>query len=113
MGKSSGTGVVHLTGYNIQDDAGPGMMYESEDDSSDEETEKIPALTNGKKRKATSGDESAPAKKPNKEPVDKAKEEKKQAIEMAKKIASTIKKADEDDDSDDDDYEDVGEEEDG
>jgi len=113
--KSSGTGVVHLTGYNIQDEAGPGMMFESDDDSSDEETEEIPALTNGKKRKATSGDESAPAKKPNKEPLEKAKEEKKQAMDMAKKIANTIKKADDDDDedSDDEDYEDVGEEEEG
>jgi len=124
--KSTGTGVVHLTGYNIQEEAGPGMMFGDSDDSSDEEeTEEIPALTNGKKRKATSGDESTPAKKKSNKgepsPLDKlgaapkAKEEKKQAMEMAKKIADTIKKADDDDDSDsdDEDYEDVGEEEDG
>jgi len=137
--KTSGTGVVHLTGYNIQE-AGPEgpMMFDEDDSSEEEETEEIPALTNGKKRKATSEDEStAPAKKKSN------KEEKKQAIEMAKKIghfdglklansiaadtikprkkqkedakkkiAEEIKKADEDDDeSDDEDYEDVEDEE--
>merc|ERR1739838_202234 len=119
--KTSGTGVVHLTGYNIQE-AGPEgpMMFDEDDSSEEEETEEIPALTNGKKRKATSEDEStAPAKKKSN------KEEKKQAIEMAKKIghldglklansvaADTIKKADEDDDeSDVEDDEGSGEEE--
>ena len=49
-----GTGVVHLTGYNIQEDQGGPMMFESDDSSEEEtETEEIPALTNGKKRKAT------------------------------------------------------------
>lgn len=105
--KTSGTGVVHLTGYNIQEEqpGGP-MMFDEDDSSEEEETEEIPALTNGKKRKATSEDEStAPAKKKSN------KEEKIQAMEMAKKIADTIKKADEDDDeSDDEDYEDVEDE---
>ena len=99
--------MVHLTGYNIQDEeGGPSMMFESEESS--EEEEEVPALTNGKKRKAASGDESSPAKKKaNKEPspLDKllaekrngapnAKEEKKQAEDMAKKIAATIKVCD-------------------
>jgi len=106
--KTSGTGVVHLTGYNIQEEqpGGP-MMFDEDDSSEEEETEEIPALTNGKKRKATSEDEStAPAKKKSN------KEEKIQAMEMAKKIADTIKKAaNEDDESDDEDYEDVEDEE--
>ena len=95
--KLQGTGVVHLTGYNVQEDEGPSMMYEPESDSESEEETEVPALVNGKKRKATSGDESSPtAKKKSKkdekiEPNPKAKEEKKQAVEMAKKIADTIK----------------------
>jgi len=102
--KTSGTGVVHLTGYNIQEEEGP-SMFEDEDDYSSEdeaaEVEEIPALVNGKKRKAgASGDEATPATK--------KRNERKAAIEMAKKIANTIKKADNDEDeSDDEDYEDV------
>jgi len=112
--KTSGTGVVHLTGYNIQEEEGPSTMFESEDDYSSEdeaaEVEEIPALVNGKKRKAgASGDEATPATK--------KRNERKAAIEMAKKIANTIKKADNDEDeSDDEDYEDVdgeGEDEEG
>jgi FK506-binding nuclear protein len=136
--KTSGTAVVHLTGYNIQEQPEGPMMFDEDDSSEEEETEEIPALTNGKKRKATSEDEStAPAKKKSN------KEEKIQALEMAKKIghfdglklansiaadtikprkeqkedakkkiAEEIKKADEDDDeSDDEDYEDVEDEE--
>jgi len=66
--KTSGTGVVHLTGYNIQEEEGPSTMFESEDDYSSEdeaaEVEEIPALVNGKKRKAgASGDEATPATK--------------------------------------------------
>jgi len=111
--KTSGTGVVHLTGYNIQEEEGP-SMFEDEDDYSSEdeaaEVEEIPALVNGKKRKAgASGDEATPATK--------KRNERKAAIEMAKKIANTIKKADNDEDeSDDEDYEDVdgeGEDEEG
>lgn len=113
--KSSGAGVVHLTGYNIQEDQDGPMMFESDSSDEETETEEIPALTNGKKRKATDESAAPAKKKSNKEqsPLDKpkAKEEKKQAMDMAKKIADTIKKADEDDDdSDDDDYEDVDDE---
>merc|ERR1711956_195661 len=102
--RQKGTGVVHLTGYNIQEEEGP-SMFEDEDDYSSEdeaaEVEEIPALVNGKKRKAgASGDEATPATK--------KRNERKAAIEMAKKIANTIKKADNDEDeSDDEDYEDV------
>merc|ERR1712127_781233 len=94
----------HLTGYNIQEEEGP-SMFDDEDDYSTEdeaaEVEEIPALVNGKKRKAgASGDEATPATK--------KRNERKAAIEMAKKIANTIKKADNDEDeSDDEDYEDV------
>merc|ERR1712203_1113263 len=111
--KTSGTGIVHLTGYNIQEEEGP-LGFGDEDDYSSEdeaaEVEEIPALVNGKKRKAgASGDEATPATK--------KRNERKAAIEMAKKIANTIKKADNDDDeSDDEDYEDVegeGEDEEG
>jgi len=53
--KTSGTGVVHLTGYNIQEEEGP-SMFEDEDDYSSEdeaaEVEEIPALVNGKKPKS-------------------------------------------------------------
>ena len=63
-------------------------MFEDEDDYSSEdeaaEVEEIPALVNGKKRKAgASGDEATPATK--------KRNERKAAIEMAKKIANTIK----------------------
>ena len=82
-----GTGIVHLTGYNIQEEEGP-SMFDDEDDYSTEdeaaEVEEIPALVNGKKRKAgASGDEATPATK--------KRNERKAAIEMAKKIANTIK----------------------
>jgi len=112
--KTSGTGIVHLTGYNIQDPGEEPLGFGDEDDYSSEdeaaEVEEIPALVNGKKRKAgASGDEATPATK--------KRNERKAAIEMAKKIANTIKKADNDDDeSDDEDYEDVegeGEDEEG
>merc|ERR1712172_83026 len=96
------------------EEEGP-SMFDDEDDYSTEdeaaEVEEIPALVNGKKRKAgaTHGDEATPATK--------KRNERKAAIEMAKKIANTIKKADNDDDeSDDEDYEDVegeGEDEEG
>merc|ERR1711956_64173 len=111
--RQKGTGVVHLTGYNIQEEEGP-SMFEDEDDYSSEdeaaEVEEIPALVNGKKRKAgASGDEATPATK--------KRNERKAAIEMTKKIANTVKKADNDEDeSDDEDYEDVdgeGEDEEG
>merc|ERR1739848_740622 len=74
-------------------------MFDDEDDYSTEdeaaEVEEIPALVNGKKRKAgASGDEATPATK--------KRNERKAAIEMAKKIANTIKKADNDDDEGDD-----------
>jgi len=112
--KTAGTGIVHLTGYNIQDPGEEPLGFGDEDDYSSEdeaaEVEEIPALVNGKKRKAgASGDEATPATK--------KRNERKAAIEMAKKIANTIKKADNDDDeSDDEDYEDVegeGEDEEG
>ena len=83
-----GTGIVHLTGYNIQDPGEEPLGFGDEDDYSSEdeaaEVEEIPALVNGKKRKAgASGDEATPATK--------KRNERKAAIEMAKKIANTIK----------------------
>jgi hypothetical protein len=82
-----GTGIVHLTGYNIQEEEGPSMFDDEDDYSSEDEAaevEEIPALVNGKKRKAgASGDEATPATK--------KRNERKAAIEMAKKIANTIK----------------------
>ena len=83
-----GTGIVHLTGYNIQDPGEEPLGFGDEDDYSSEdeaaEVEEIPALVNGKKRKAgASGDEATPATK--------KRNERKAAIEMAKKIANSKK----------------------
>ena len=77
-----------MTGYNIQDPGEEPLGFGDEDDYSSEdeaaEVEEIPALVNGKKRKAgASGDEATPATK--------KRNERKAAIEMAKKIANTIK----------------------
>merc|ERR1712037_223573 len=110
--KTSGTGIVHLTGYNIQDPGEEPLGFGDEDDysSEDEAAEVIDLVTPA-------------SKKSNREPssldklLAKKRAERSAAIEMAKKIANSKKKADNDDDeSDDEDYEDVegeGEDEEG
>ena len=76
--KTSGVGVVHLTGYNIMDDEENPMMFDDSDDDGEEEEsedEQVPTLVNGKKRKMSTspGDAALPAKKKNAElsPLDK------------------------------------------
>jgi len=52
--RTSGNGTVHLTGYNIVEDDGPGFGDDSSDDESGED-EEVPQLVNGKnKRKRSS-----------------------------------------------------------
>merc|ERR1712241_917277 len=126
--RTSGNGTVHLTGYNIVEDDGPGFGDDSSDDESGED-EEVPQLVNGKnKRKrssATSDELMIPSKKSNKDmsPLDKlladkrkapgtAEQEKKQAEDLRKKLNAKKTETEDIEDSDGADDSD-GEEEEG
>jgi len=126
--RTSGNGTVHLTGYNIVEDDGPGFGDDSSDDESGED-EEVPQLVNGKnKRKrssATSDELMIPSKKSNKDmsPLDKlladkkkapgtAEQEKKQAEDLRKKLNAKKGETEDIEDTDGEDDSD-GEEEEG
>merc|ERR1711953_1026683 len=126
--KTSGPGVIHLTGYNVEvPDEDDEFDYEGEseeEESEEESVDEAPQLVNGKKRKMNDSLTDVPNKKKEKlSPLDKLladakkakpgdkKEEVKKAAEMQKKIAQAMAKREEESDDDDDDDEDGEEEE--
>jgi len=126
--KTSGPGVIHLTGYNVEvPDEDDEFDYdgESEEESEEESVDEAPQLVNGKKRKMNDSISDVPNKKKDNKlsPLDKLladakkvkpgnkKEEVKKADEMRNKIAQAIGKRGEEESDDDDDDDDDGEEE--
>merc|ERR1711874_221424 len=117
--KTSGPGVIHLTGYNVEvPDEDDDFDYEGEseeEESEEESVDEAPQLVNGKKRKMNDSLTDVPNKKKEKlSPLDKLladaknvkpgdkKEEVKKAAEMQKKIAQAMAKREEESDDDDD-----------
>merc|ERR1711860_249207 len=126
--KTSGPGVIHLTGYNVEvPDEDDEFDYdgESEEESEEESVDEAPQLVNGKKRKMNDSISDVPNKKKDNKlsPLDKLladakkvkpgdkKEEVKKADEMRNKIAQAIGKRGEEESDDDDDDDDDGEDE--
>merc|ERR1712062_476512 len=125
--KTSGPGVIHLTGYNVEvpeEDDEFDYDGESEEESEEESVDEAPQLVNSKKRKMNNSISDVPNKKKDNKlsPLDKLladakkvkpgtkKEEVKKADDLRNKIAQAIAKRgeeesddDDDDDSDDDD----------
>merc|ERR1711899_146757 len=109
--RTTGTGSVHLTGYNIlEEDDGPDDFDFSDDGSEESEAEEVPQLVNGKRKRTSAGSDLNPAKKSNKDlsPLDKLLAEKKQASDLRDKLnakkeeSENIEESDEDEESEDD-----------
>merc|ERR1712226_103625 len=109
--RTTGTGSVHLTGYNIlEEDDGPDNFDFSDEESEVSEAEEVPQLVNGKRKRSSAGSDLNAAKKSNKEmsPLDKLLAETKQASDLRNKLnakkeeSENIEESDEDEESEDD-----------